>query len=77
MDFSRMNQRITFLENRTVIDEIGNHTSKMGRGLFLLGKRHREKLCRNHEYRSHKRNSVLVIRGSAVYFSAVCEPHYT
>ena len=28
MDFSRMNQRITFLENRTAIDEIGNHTSK-------------------------------------------------
>ena len=28
MDFSRMNQRITFLENRTVIDEIGNHTSQ-------------------------------------------------
>ncbi len=28
MDFSRMNQRISFLENRTVVDEIGNHTSK-------------------------------------------------
>ena len=28
MDFSRMNQRITFLENCTVIDEIGNHTSQ-------------------------------------------------
>jgi len=28
MDFSRMNQRITFLENHTAIDEIGNHTSQ-------------------------------------------------
>ncbi|MCD7958020.1 MAG: phage head closure protein [Ruminococcus sp.] len=28
MEFSKLNQRIIFLENRTVVDEIGNHTSK-------------------------------------------------
>ncbi len=28
MEFSKLNQRIMLLENRTVIDDIGNHTSK-------------------------------------------------
>ena len=28
MEFSKLNQRIIFLEKRTVVDEIGNHTSK-------------------------------------------------
>ena len=28
MDFDKLNQRIAILEHRTVVDEIGNHTSK-------------------------------------------------
>lgn len=28
MEIGKLNQRITILENRTVVDEIGNHTSK-------------------------------------------------
>lgn len=28
MEIGRLNQRITILENRTVVDEIGNHISK-------------------------------------------------
>lgn len=28
MDFERLNQRITILEHRTVVDEIGNHITK-------------------------------------------------
>ena len=36
MDFSRMNQRITFLENRTVIDEIRNHTSQWDEVYLIL-----------------------------------------
>ena len=28
MEIGQLNQRITILENRTVVDEIGNHTSK-------------------------------------------------
>ena len=28
MDFDKLNQRITILEHRTVVDEIGNHVTK-------------------------------------------------
>lgn len=28
MEIGKLNQRITVLENRTVVDEIGNHTAK-------------------------------------------------
>jgi len=28
MEIGKLNQRITVLENRTVVDEIGNHTTK-------------------------------------------------
>ena len=28
MEIGKLNQRITVLENRTVVDEIGNHTEK-------------------------------------------------
>ena len=31
MDFDKLNQRIAILEHRTVVDEIGNHTSKWTR----------------------------------------------
>ena len=37
MEIGTLNQRITFLENRVVTDEIGNHTA-VGRSFFLLGK---------------------------------------
>ena len=67
MDFDKLNQRIAILEHRTVVDEIGNHTSKWDE---------REKLCRTSEYGSHQRNTVRVIRGQAEPFHSVAEFDY-
>ena len=74
MDFDKLNQRIAILEHRTVVDEIGNHTSKWDE--VLLGESQREKLCRTSEYGSHQRNTVRVIRGQAEPFHSVAEFDY-
>lgn len=77
MEIGKLNQRITILENRTVVDEIGNHTSKWDEVFSCWAKVGVKKLCRTSEYGSHQRNTVRVIPCPAEFLSAVFERHNT
>ena len=73
MEIGTLNQRITFLENRVVTDEIGNHTAVLGRSFFLLGKSDFESFCGAYGRWCDQRNTDTGIPHSAKpALDAVC-----